>query len=143
MLEYVVERDIDASPSQVWEALTTTDQVRSWATGITRIDGTITDGQKIKVFAAVGGDRAFPVRVRLDSHARVMTWHGGMPLGLFRGCRTFTTETRGDGSRFTMRERFTGPLVSLISRSMPDLTDSFEQFASDLKRHVEAHAKHA
>lgn len=37
-----------------------------------------------------------------------------------------------------MREEYTGPLVSLIWRSMPDLQPSFDQFAHGLKQHVES-----
>ena len=36
-----------------------------------------------------------------------------------------------------MREQFSGPLLPLISRSMPDLQPSFDQFARGLKTRVE------
>jgi hypothetical protein len=36
-----------------------------------------------------------------------------------------------------MREEFTGPLLGLIGRSIPDLQPSFTQFAHGLKRRVE------
>jgi hypothetical protein len=55
-----------------------------------------------------------------------MTWTGGMPLGLFRGVRTFRLAPEGDGTtRFTMREEYSGPLLALVWRSMPDLGPSF------------------
>ncbi len=37
-----------------------------------------------------------------------------------------------------MREEYTGPLLPLIWRSMPDLGPSFEQFASGLKARAAA-----
>jgi hypothetical protein len=37
-----------------------------------------------------------------------------------------------------MREEYTGPLVRLIWRSMPDLGPSFRQFADGLKQRVES-----
>ena len=38
-----------------------------------------------------------------------MTWSGGMPLGLFKGVRTFTLEPAdGGATRFSMREEYTG-----------------------------------
>ena len=53
-----------------------------------------------------------------------------MPLGLFRGVRTFTLAPEANGTtRFHMREEYTGPMLPLIWRSMPDLGPSFEQFA--------------
>ncbi len=33
-----------------------------------------------------------------------MTWAGGMPLGLFKGVRTFTLADERGSTRFTMRE---------------------------------------
>jgi hypothetical protein len=36
-----------------------------------------------------------------------------------------------------MREEYTGPLLALIWRSMPDLRPSFEQFAVGLKARAE------
>jgi len=33
-----------------------------------------------------------------------MTWSGGMPLGLFKGVRTFTLDPRPDGTAFALEE---------------------------------------
>ena len=53
-----------------------------------------------------------------------------LPPGRFKGERTFTL-TRQDPrtTRFTMREEYSGLLLSLIWKSMPDLGPSLEQFA--------------
>jgi hypothetical protein len=59
-------------------------------------------------------------------------------MGLFKGVRTFTLTPQGDGvTRFSMREEYTGPLLPLIWRSMPDLGPSFQRFANGLKRRAE------
>ena len=61
-----------------------------------------------------------------------------MPLGLFKGVRTFELSPAGAGAtRFHMREEYTGPLLALIWRTMPDLGPSFEQFARGLKAKAE------
>jgi hypothetical protein len=45
-----------------------------------------------------------------------------MPLGLFRGVRTYTvTPDPGGGTTFSVREEYTGLLLGLLWRSMPDL----------------------
>ena len=67
-----------------------------------------------------------------------MTWTGGMPLGLFKGVRTFSLTPESGGTRFKMREEYSGPLLPLIWRSMPDLQPSFDQFAAGLKAHAES-----
>ncbi|MBA3629961.1 MAG: hypothetical protein H0W55_09865 [Actinobacteria bacterium] len=67
-----------------------------------------------------------------------MTWSGGMPLGLFKGVRNFALAPEGNGgTKFHMREEYTGPLLPMIWRSMPDLGPSFRQFADGLKAKAE------
>ena len=63
-----------------------------------------------------------------------------MRLGLFRGVRTFTLTPEGGSTRFVMREEYTGPMLPLVWRSMPDLQPSFEQFARGLKARAEQRA---
>jgi hypothetical protein len=61
-----------------------------------------------------------------------------MPLGLFKGVRTFTLTPQGSGAtKFTMREEYTGPLLGMIWKSMPNLQPSFDQFAAGLKSRAE------
>jgi hypothetical protein len=63
-----------------------------------------------------------------------------MPLGLFRGVRTYTLRPQSDQSTlFTMREEFTVRSSEMMWRSMPALQPSFDQFARGLKERVEAH----
>jgi hypothetical protein len=67
-----------------------------------------------------------------------MTWSGGMPLGLFKGVRTFTLTPASDASvQFQLREEYTGLMLPMMWRSMPDLGPSFTQFASGLKKRAE------
>jgi len=64
---------------------------------------------------------------------------GGMPLGLFKGKRMFTLSPQGNGTtKFNMREEYTGPLLPMLWRSIPDLGPSFNQFANGLKQRVES-----
>ena len=67
-----------------------------------------------------------------------MTWTGGMPLGLFKGVRTFTLTPQADNSvEFTLREEFSGPLLPLFANSIPDMTQTFQDFVAGLKGHAE------
>jgi hypothetical protein len=81
--------------------------------------------------------RAFPVKVTEFAPAERMVWSGGMPLGLFKGVRTFTLAPEDGATRFAMREEYTGSMLPLVWRSMPDLQPSFEQFAAGLKARAE------
>ena len=44
----------------------------------------------------------------------------------------------GDGTvKFAMREAYSGLLASLITKSIPDLQPSFDEFAANLKKRSE------
>jgi hypothetical protein len=61
-----------------------------------------------------------------------------MPLGLFRGVRTYHLSSGGENETlFRVREEYSGPLLGLMWRSIPDLGPSFERFAAGLKQQVE------
>ena len=75
-----------------------------------RVDGRIAPGEKITVRSQANPGRAFPVKVTEFDPGRRMTWSGGMPLGLFKGVRTFALAPGTDGAtRFTMGEEYTDP----------------------------------
>ena len=61
-----------------------------------------------------------------------------MPLGLFEGERTYRLEEVAGGTEFSMTDLLSGPLSGLIIRTIPDLTDSFNQFADGLKTAADA-----
>jgi hypothetical protein len=129
---------IQASPEAIWAILTDGPGWTRWDSGVVRVEGRIAPGEKIKVVSEVNPGRAFPVKVTEFSPGRRMTFTGGMPLGLFKGVRTYTLAPQGDGAtRFTMREEYSGPLLPMIGRSIPDLGPSFRQFATGLKRQAE------
>jgi hypothetical protein len=128
---------IDASPEAVWAVLTDASAYAGWDSGVVRVEGRIAPQEKIKVVSEANPKRAFGVTVTEFSPGERMVWSGGIPLGLFRGVRTFTLTPEGGSTRFAMREEYTGPMLPLVWRSMPDLQPSFEQFASGLKQRAE------
>lgn len=138
MKAYEADSTIEASPESIWAILIDGRGYSEWDSGVERVEGTIAPGQRIKVVSKANPGRAFPARVQEFIPGRRMTWTGGMPLGLFKGVRTFTLTPQGNGAtRFAMREEYTGPLLPMIWRSMPDLGPSFKQFASGLKTRAE------
>src|SRR5579864_332850 len=125
---------IRATPETIWTILTDAPRYSVWDSGVERVEGRIASGETIKVISKVNPGRTFPVKVTQFDPARRMTWTGGMPLGLFRGVRTFTLTPDGNGAtEFSMREEYTGLLAPMIFRSIPDLNPSFQQFAAGLK----------
>ncbi|MEA2133361.1 MAG: hypothetical protein QOC68_1270 [Solirubrobacteraceae bacterium] len=137
MKSYDAAATIEAPPETIWAILTDAPAYAEWDSGVERVEGRIAPGEKIKVVSEANPGRAFPVKVTAFEPARAMTWSGGMPLGLFKGVRTFALTPDGATTRFTMREEYSGPMLGLIWRSMPDLGPSFEQFARGLKQRAE------
>lgn len=138
MKSYQATAAIHASPDAIWAILTDGAAYPAWDSGVERVEGRIAEGETISVFSKASPGRAFPARVTDVVPGRSMRWSGGMPLGLFRGVRTFTIAPgEGGVTTFTMREEYTGPLLPLIWRSMPDLQPSFDQFARGLRARAE------
>jgi hypothetical protein len=137
-MEYRASSEIEADPDTIWSILTDAPAYSEWDNDVVRIEGTIAPGERIKVFSELDPGRGHAVKVTGFEPGRGMTWVGGMPLGLFRGTRTFELSPQGNGStRFTMEERFTGPMVRLIGPRLPDFGPSFEKFARGLKQRAE------
>jgi hypothetical protein len=135
---YEASATIAAKPEAVWAVLTDGQRFPAWDSGVDKVEGRIAPGETIKVYVKVNPGRAFPVKVAEFTPPRRMVWSGGMPLGLFKGVRTYTLSPDANGgTRFTMREEYTGPMLPMIWRSMPDLGPSFTQFANGLKQRVE------
>lgn len=133
MLEFKVERLIATAPERVWQVLTDAARLRQ-GFGITRLEGEIVPGGRLKLWSEASPGRAFTLKVASMAAPREMVWTGGMPLGLFTGTRRFTLAARGGGTLFVMHEVYTGPLAGLIGKSIPDLTPSFTTFADGLER---------
>ena len=138
MKSYDASATIQASPDAIWTILTDAARYSQWDSGVVRVEGRIAPGETIKVVSSANPGRAFPVKVAEFRPGQRMVWSGGMPLGLFKGVRTFTLTPQGNGATsFTMREEYTGPMLPMIWRSMPDLGPSFKQFAAGLKAEAE------
>jgi hypothetical protein len=138
MKSFEAGSEINATPDRIWAILVDGATYPDWDSGVLSVDGRIAPGETIKVVSAASPGRTFPVKVTTFEPTSQMTWSGGMPLGLFTGVRTFKLTPGSDGStQFHVREEYSGPLLPMMWRSMPDLGPSFAQFATGLKRRAE------
>ena len=135
---YAVTRSIDAPASKVWEVLTDADTFADWNDSIVSFEGPIEQGKKVKLVSVVNPKRSFSLLVSAMEPPTRMVWEDGMPLGLFKGVRTYEVRASGEGSEFSMVEEYSGPLAGLMTKMIPDMTESFELFADSLKRTAEA-----
>jgi hypothetical protein len=138
MKVYQASTTIAATPETIWVILTNAAGYSEWDPGVERIEGRIAPSQKITAYTKLSPGRAFPATVTEFEPGRKMTWASRMPLGLFKGERTFTLSPRANGAtEFRLREEFSGLLLGLTGRSILNMTATFEQFAAGLKRRAE------
>jgi|SRR5665213_3132193 len=138
---YAVQRTIEASPQRIWELLTNTASYPSWNPAVVSLQGRIADGEKIELLSTVSPKRKFSLKVSGVQPQQGMVWSDGMPLGLFKGVRTFSLRQLGSSeTEFSMQEIYSGPLAPLITKAIPNLDESFAQFADGLKAAAESTA---
>jgi hypothetical protein len=129
---------IHARPERIWSILTDAERYPSWNTTVDRVEGQIRPGEKIKLYVKLSPGRAFPVTVTEFVPPTKMIWSGGMPLGLFKGERTFSLKVvSSDAVEFSMAEVYSGLLSPLIEGSLPDMQPAFEEFALRLRECAE------
>ncbi len=135
-LECGVTINIRAKPETIWKLLTDAKGFPRWNSTVTSIDGNIREGGRLQV-RVPGTDRTFTPKVSGVVPSRRMIWTGGF-LPLFKGVRTFELRPGNDGStEFAMKERFSGLMMPLIKRSLPDFGPVFETYARDLRNEAE------
>ncbi|MEM7111400.1 MAG: SRPBCC domain-containing protein [Chloroflexota bacterium] len=138
MIFFTATANIQASAETIWAILTDGERYPEWDPWADKIEGTIAPGETIKAFSKLSPGRAFPAKVTGFDVGKRMEWTGGMPLGLFKGVRSFVLKPEVDGTiTFTLREEFTGLLLPLIGRTLPDMTQAFNDFARGLKGRAE------
>ena len=138
-----VEQQISAPAERVWALLTDGPNYTSWNPTVLQLDGSIRVGEKIALVSTVNPKRTFKLNVAEmsppgASNGGRMIWSDGMPLGLFTGARTYLVDERDGVTTFSMTEEYTGLLSGLITKSIPDMSESFVQFAEGLKTAAEA-----
>ena len=139
MRHYEATAAIAASREAVWAVLSDGASWPSWDSGVDAVEGRIAAGETVRIRSKAAPGRTFPVKVTQFAPPAHLRFSGGMPLGLFRGVRSYEVSDETDGQvTFRMREEYSGPLLLLIWRSMPHLEPSFQQFARGLKQRVES-----
>ena len=135
---YTVSRRIDAAPERVWALLTDAASYRNWNKAVLSIEGAIAKGSTISLVSIANPKRTFKLHVTEMSAPTRMVCSDGMPLGLFKGERTYLVQPREGVTHFEMTEEYTGLLAGLFTKAIPDLTESFSTFADGLKTAAEA-----
>ena len=131
--------NVRAPAERIWALLTDAKGFSRWNSTVASIEGEIRDGARLRM-RVPGTKRVFKPRVSGVVPRQCMTWTGGFSP-VFKGVRTFELQPRDDGSTdFVLAERFTGLMIPLVKRSLPDFRPIFTRYVSDLKREAERRA---
>jgi len=135
---YEVSANIGASPDRIWALLTDAAHYPNWNPTVQKMVGRIGPGETFRMFLKANPGHSFPVKVTEFRPNERMVWSSATPLGLIKIVRTCALAPAGPRvTRFSMREEYSGPMLGMIGKSMPDLGPAFQEFAQSLKRAAE------
>ena len=131
--ETAVSININADPAIIWNLLTNAADYPRWNSTVISLDGEIEQGERIALKSTLDPKRTFKLKVKTFVPQRQLVW------GDNKGNRTYTlTPYSTNNVTFNMTEKIGGLLFPLYGKYIPPFDESFEQFASDLKREAEA-----
>ena len=130
--ETTVAIEIQAEANAVWALLTHAADYPKWSSTVVGIEGDIALGNTIKLRSTLDPKRTFKLKVKEFSPPNRLVWGDAM------GKRTYEVTDKGEGKLlFTMHEKIGGPVFPLFAHMIPSFDESFDQFATDLKRRAE------
>lgn len=134
--ETAISVEIKSDPATIWNLLTDAVDYPKWNSTVISIDGKIALNEKIRLKSYLDPKRVFKLSVKEFDTNKRLVWGDSM------GRRVYTLESSGNGrTKFTMTEKIGGPVFPLFARMIPPFDESFEQFASDLRKEAETRAE--
>lgn len=128
--------NVRAGAEVVWNILTDAENFPRWNSTVTAVEGQIREGERLRL-RVPGTSRVFAPKVSGFVANRQMIWTGGF-APVFKGVRVFELRPRNERSTdFVMEENFSGLMLPLIKKSLPDFRPVFERYASDLRNEAE------
>lgn len=136
-MEVAVSATIQATPERIWTLLTNAKYFPRWNSTVQSIEGDIALGETITLKATIAPERTFKLKVTAFEPNSTLIWQDGA-APLFKGVRRYSLTPQNSGTTvFSMVETFSGLMLPMIARSLPDFRVSFEQYATDLKAEAE------
>ncbi len=124
--------NIKADAAIIWQLLTNAADYPRWNSTVTSIEGTIKQGETIKLKSILDAKRVFKLKVKTFEPNAKLAW------GDSQGTRVYTLTPQSNGSfNFEMVEKIGGLMFPLFAKFIPPFDESFEQFAADLKKEAE------
>ncbi len=131
-----VSIEIKSTQSIIWKLLTTSSDFPRWNSTVLSIEGNIKEGEKIELKSYLDSSRVFKIKIKEVVPMERMVWGDAM------GTRIYTiTEAKEGSYLFSMTETIGSFMFPLFANKIPSFDESFEKYASDLKREAESQLK--
>ena len=136
MESFEAETLILAGSGTVWDIITDGGNYPVWDSGITDVNGKVGHGERIRVRTRDGSKRHF--RLRVDQlPGKLMTWTGGLPLGLLQVERTYTLADYTGITHLKVRDTAKGPLTGLVRKTAPGTHPALTGYVDAVKFRAE------
>ncbi len=140
--EIITEIEINASPSQVWQALTDFEKYPTWNPYIKKISGVPARNEKLEVHMPDprGGTMIFTPTVLVAERDRELRWLGRSEGDVFNGEHRFLIKLIQNNNKvhFTQSEKFTGSMVESLEGWLDTaVKQNFEDMNRALKQRAE------
>ncbi len=129
--ETSISVNIEADAAILWALLTNAADFPRWNSTVISISGKIQNGETIELKSTLDEKRTFKLKIKEFVPNQRLVW--GDPMG----SRVYSLEKAGKGTQFTMSEKIGGPLFPLFAGMIPSFDESFDKFATDLKKEAE------
>jgi hypothetical protein len=131
--------DIEASASEIWQALTELDAYQQWNPMLQNVRSELTPGATVGFEVLREGKKPLKLKARITraDEGAALVWKGGS-VALVRGEHYFRIEPLNDGHcRFHHGEHFAGTLIPLLSPTLKKARSQYESMNEALKHRVE------
>lgn len=134
-MDYHIEAMLETDVGNLWELLTNKDKLLRWDSMLLELDGSIAPLQKIKLKSKMDPSRSFSLKISDFELKKRMVWESGM-LPFFKGVRTYQMNSVENGTHFIMHEKFSGLMLPMMRKMLPDCELLFGTYVKDLKKAI-------
>ncbi|OPY33111.1 MAG: Polyketide cyclase / dehydrase and lipid transport [Methanomassiliicoccales archaeon PtaU1.Bin124] len=132
--------EIDAAAGAVWNELTDFGSYSTWNSFITKMDGTVKEGEVFAVNVVPPGRKENRFRSKLIKvdHGRRLEFHGSIKPGILRDVHVFVVEPLNDRrTKLYQSIVFRGLATSMVGSTIDDCQKGLDAMNAAFKRRCE------
>ncbi len=138
-MEYQSRIVINASGEQVFNAISNPQHFSHFDPSCLRLEGTIKRGQKIQFYSRLHANKPLKMRISVLVKNQKMVWVWSLPFNLFKRERSFSIFAKDDfTTEFKIAENYSGILLPLFRKKIPNMQTEFQLFTKGLKKFLES-----